>query len=90
MLTHQHSRRPLEGLGILRVSQKCCLLPVAATLLPGDRPVQATWDLEMGQDEQELPGVSGGQCLTNKWRVSTYMREKGMLGLKQCGEWECE
>jgi hypothetical protein len=42
-------------------TQKCCLPPAAATLLPGDRPVQVTWDLEMGRDEQELPGVSGGQ-----------------------------
>ena len=62
MLTQPRCHTPLAALILLRVSQKCCLLPVAATLLPGDRPVQATWDLEMGRDEQELPGVSGGQC----------------------------
>jgi hypothetical protein len=52
---------PMEGLAFLSVSKVFCSPPGAATLLPGDRPVQATWDLEMGRVEQELPGVSGGQ-----------------------------
>jgi hypothetical protein len=59
MPTQPCSWIPQEGLGFLRVSQICCLTPTAATLLPSDRPVWATWGLEMVRNEQELAGIGG-------------------------------
>jgi hypothetical protein len=55
------------------LAQPCCHISLVALIhrnvvcrprrhSTADRPVQATWELEMGRDEQELRGVSGGQC----------------------------
>jgi hypothetical protein len=59
MLTQLCCLIPQECLGFLRV---CHLLPAASTLLPGERPVQATWHLEMGRYEQSFQASTEGSA----------------------------
>jgi hypothetical protein len=53
-----------------RVS-KCLFSAAAATLLPGARPVQATWDLEMGRDKQSFTSLYGWQ-----WQKLIYIMRR--------------